>query len=70
MDGHFSEWVESLSSNHFELIGDCYVHPDGVPENRRPTVDEPAVEGSLPFGLFGGYLRQRGLPIRDDIILV
>lgn len=70
-DGNCSEWLKDLSTDHFELIGDCYLHANGAPENRRPAEEEPAVEGSLPFELLGErYLRERGLPIRDHIFLV
>lgn len=72
LDGYHSEWVKDLASDHFELIGDCYVHPNGASENRELIEQEDsAIEGSLPFELLGGrYLRNRGLPIRENIIVV
>lgn len=69
-DGSLLEWAANWSSHGFELIGDCYLHPNGEPENRRPAEEEPSVKGSLPLellenqGLLGRiYLRTRGLPM-------
>lgn len=64
-----SNCLDGLSPEHFELIGDCYVHT--VPQNQRPTEAGLAVEGSLPFELLGEeYFRKRGLPSRDYIFIV
>ncbi|KAG6361116.1 hypothetical protein INS49_009340 [Diaporthe citri] len=66
----FGERSRNVDGGH-ELVGDCYLHADSTLDNRRPIEEEPAIEGSLPFGMLGArYLKERGLPIRDTVMLI
>lgn len=65
------DWIEALKSDPHELIGDCYLHADRVLDERIPIEKQPVVKGSLPYELLGArYFRERGLPMREAVILV
>lgn len=71
VDMRIPEWIKALKSDPRELIGDCYLHTDRALDERIPTEEQPVVEGSLPYELLGArYFGERGLPMREPVILV
>lgn len=70
-DGNPPKWIKALESDRYELIGDCYLNTDGALDHGKTTKEELVLEGSLPFELLGArYWRERGLPMRETVMLV
>lgn len=63
-------WSKSHVLWQYELIGDCYLHSDGMRDDGVPGEEDADVEGSLPFELLHQFLLEDGAPKIETIVLV
>lgn len=64
-----SRSIQEMDSRQYVLIGDCYLHSDGISSSQVFDA-EAAIDGSLPFEFLGSISLDGALLKVDTIVLV